>query len=311
MATRKLGKVVPSAVKKGNGAVVPRYFLSSSWGQRLESFIATRPSSEGRDFAAANSSRIKEHLSLDKSLRVVFNLGGYALLNYLRSGDYQNIYEQPRIAGERRAPSQTRLAADELVNLRPARDFYFCALASGGTGIRYYGEYCAVLKPAVTLRRVDKILDRNSYDLLTPPLSAYLSEMRGRGKPSQLIDGLMSHLGDGTTQQMLAAKVLQRTPDSPRLLTAGAVANAILSDEDYCEAYHHGKIAIDTLEEIREHPADVSREGEILQRLEGGDPSAPRRWRTAALRRVGLGMETPPDSKQAAILWHAAEHVGG
>lgn len=272
MVTRKLGKAAPGAVEKEKGAVVPRYFLSGSWGQRLESFIAARPSTEGRDFAAANASRVKEHLSLDKSLRVVFNLGAYALLNYLRSGDYQNIYEQPLIAGERRAPSQTRLAADELVSLQPARDYYFCALASGGTGIRYYGEYCAVLKPGVTTQRVDKILDRNSYDLLTPPLSAYLTEMRGRGKPSQLVDGLMSRLGDGTTQQMLAAKVLQRTPDSPRLLTAGAVANAILSDEDYCEAYHRGKITVDTLEEIREHPADVSREGEILQRLEGGEP---------------------------------------
>lgn len=271
MATRRASKA-SAAKSEGDRTVVPRYFLSDSWRQRLESFVTARPSTEGRDFAAANASRVKEHLSLDKSLRVVFNLGGYALLNYLRSGDYQNIYEQPMIAGERRAPSQTRLAADDLVSLHPARDFYFCALASGGTGVRYYGEYCAVLKPASTLHKVDKILDRNSYDLLTPPLSAYLNELRGRGKPSLLIDGLMSRLGDGTTQQMLAAKVLQRTPDSPRLLTAGTVANAILSDEDYCEAYHRGKIAIDTLEEIREHPADVSREGEILQRLEGGEP---------------------------------------
>ena len=272
MATRKPRKSPPSETKEKENVVIPRYFLLGNWEKRLEECVAGRPSTEGRDFATENAIRIQEHVSFRKSLRVVFNLGGYALLNYLRSGDYQNIYEQPTIAGKQRTPSTTRMDADSLVGLLPAVAYYFCALATGGTGIRYYGEYCAAIKPTEYGTLIEKVLDRNSYDLLTKPLSTYLGEMHSRGKGLNLIEGLMSRPNDGSVQQMLAAKVLQRTPDSPRLLSAGAVANAILSDEDYCEAYHRGKITLDSLEEIREHPADVSREGEILQRLEGGEP---------------------------------------
>lgn len=271
MVKRKRPTAAEDSAVTSEAIVIPRYFLSNTWGQRLTSCIDKRASTEGRDFALANANRLAEHLSFAKSLRVVFNIGAYALLNYLRSGDYQNIYEEPIIGGNRRRPSDTRIEADGLVGIIPARDFYFCALASGGTGIRYYGEYCAVIDPAAASGKVEKVLDRNSYDLLAMPLRAYLAEMQNRGKVAKLIDGLMSRFDDGTIQQMLAAKVLQRTPDSPRLLTAGAVADAILSDEDYCEAYHRGKVTIDSLEEIREHPADVSREGEILQRLEGGE----------------------------------------
>jgi hypothetical protein len=278
-------KAAQNSTKKQHGGVVPRYFLSGSWASRLSSAIAARASTQSRDFAAANVSRVKEHLTLEKSLRVVFNLHGYALLNYLRTGDYKNIYEGPEIAGEVLRPSQTRLRADNLVGLHPARDYYFCALASGGTGLRYYGTYCAVLKPAATKGRVVRIFDRNSYDLLTPPLKTYLETLQAKGKSARLVDGLMSRFDDESTQTMLATKVLQRTADSPHLLTAGTVADAILSDEDYCEAYHQGKIDIVAIEELREHPADVSRETELLQRLKSGEFLRPEEVVWAARRR--------------------------
>lgn len=270
MATRK-GQTLalPAASRKPDP--VPRYFLAGDWAQRLDRVVASGASSEGRDFANANASRVKQHLSLEKSLRVVFNLGGYALLNYLRSGDYQNIYEEPVIGGLRRTPSQTRIDADALVDLQPARNYYFCALASGGSGIRFYGEYCVVIRPDAAKEAVEKILDRNSYDLLVEPLKGYLATLRARRRSPNLVDGLMSRLVDGTAQDMLTTKVLQYTPNQPRLLTAGTVANAVLSDEDYCEAYYRGKIGLDVVEEVREHPADVSKESEILQRLQGGE----------------------------------------
>lgn len=270
MATRKRGTLAPPAALSSQ-ASVPRYFLAADWAQRLDRVLASGLSSEGRDFANANATRVKQHLSLEKSLRVVFNLGGYALLSYLRSDDYKNIYEEPVAAGVQRTPSQTRIDADTLVDLQPAKEYYFCALASGGIGIRFYGEYCIVIRPKAAEAAVEKILDRNSYDLLVEPLKGYLATLRKRVRPPNLIGGLMSRLADGTAQDMLTTKVLQHTPNQPRLLTAGMVANAVLSDEDYCEAYHRGKIKLNVIEEVREHPADVSKESEIVQRLQGGE----------------------------------------
>jgi hypothetical protein len=304
MAKSLPAKAAQRSAKKRHGGVVPRYFLLGGWASRLNGLIAARASTQSRDFSGANVLRVKEHLTLAKSLRVVFNLGGFALLNYLRTGEYKNIYEKPVIAGEPRYPSRARLSADHLVGLHPAKDYYFCALASGGNGLRYYGEYCAVLTPEAAAAKVVRIFDRNSYDLLTPPLSHYLTTLRDRGKTAKLIDGLMSRLDDGSAQTMLATKVLQRTADSPHLLTAGTVANAILSDEDYCEAYHFGRIAVDSIEEMREHPADVSRETEILQRLKAGESlrteeylwAARRRLIRKEMKRLGLPRSVSADS---------------
>lgn len=250
---------------------VPRYFLSDDWPRRLARVIAARSSTEGRDFALANAVRIRRHLTLDQSLRVVFNLGGHALLNYLRSGRYLNLYEGPIIAGVRRSPSATRLEADRLLGLSPPSDYYFCALAAGGTGIRFYGEYCVVLRPDACRAAVERVLDRNSYDLLAPPLKGYRESLAARRRARSLVDSLGGRLDDGSVQDMLVAKVLQQATDRPRLLTAGAVADAVLSDEDYCEAYHRGRIEHAAIEEIRENPADVAREGEIVQRVQGGE----------------------------------------
>jgi hypothetical protein len=269
MATRKQRR--PARAAPNNAVSVPRYFLNANWLRRLDGIVASATSSEGRDFATANANLVRQKLTLEKSLRVVFNLGGYALLSYLRSDDYQNVYEEPVIFGVRRTPSQTRIDADSLVGLQPAKDYYFCALATGGTGIRFYGEYCVVICAQAAKDAVEKILDRNSWDLLVEPLKGYLATLKARPKSPDLIRGLMSKLTDGSAQDMLTAKVLQHTPHQPRLLTAGAIANAILSDEDYCEAYYRGKIKLKVVEEVREHAADVSNESQIVRRLQGGE----------------------------------------
>lgn len=288
------------------GVPVPRYF-DLSWQERLRGLLTRAPTPEARDFASANADFVTWLTDLRQSLRAVFNLGGHALLAYLRTGDYLNVYERPVVQGRARAPSAERLEADRLIDLDPPQDFYFCAMATDGVGMRAYGEYCAVIKPDDCLRHITRVADRDSYDLLVAPLRGYLVARASGGRQHKLISRLMSRLHDGSCQTMLAVKVLQRSTGAPRRLTAGTVAEALLDDEDYCEAYHRGKIGLDSLQELRENPADMVFENDVTQRFRGGEAFAPaemmwarrRQLIRAELQRCGLARVVADDGPRS------------
>src|SRR5207253_1015978 len=92
----------------------------------------------------------------------------------LRDGQYKNAYERRPDAGGSGAPSSTRRQVDAALFPLPKRPehHYFGAAVLGGTGVRYYGEYCLVLKEDKAVIADDtQVLDRNSYDAMFPPLA--------------------------------------------------------------------------------------------------------------------------------------------
>lgn len=248
------------------------YFSTRNWTTRLSQFIGGIADRDAQRFAAANLRLIQAQAgtrSPASPLRVVFNLGAGALIDFLATDDYKNIYQRPVVGGRARHPSRKRLDTDQLLGLTPPDDYYFCALATGGCGIAFYGEYCAVLLPGAAQGGIGFILDRNSYDLGSRPLTQIAADHRLSGR--QLVGVLSAGFGTAEADALLALKLLLARPSEPRLMTPGQIAAALLSDEDFVEAYHRGKIRLLAIEEMREHPNDAAIESDIRQRWAGGE----------------------------------------
>lgn len=266
--------------------VVPAYWASWSWAERKAAVIAQTTDWLSGDFTTANVAYVAELVAAsgeNARLHVVFNVGADALRSFALHGGYKNVYEGPVIEGKHLAPSCTRKKVDAIIDLVRPEEFYFCALSLGGTGMRFYGEYCVVLKSPDDANGVKKVLDRNSYDFLTPPLAAFL-DGRLIEEQQALATTLMCNFRSDAFCDMLSIKVLQHHAARPRLLTFGAVGEAVLSDEDYVEAYHHGKILRDAVLEVRSHPEDEVTESSIEARFERGETVNPEELQWAARR---------------------------
>jgi hypothetical protein len=148
-----------------------------TWKQRLDSWLAGKSQS----FQPANRLAITKSLAdPETGLRMVVNIPADALLSFLRAGKYLNIYENPVVGGKPRTPSPKRQEVDGWLGLEGhPREYYFGAVAAGGTGIRFYGEYCMVLRRDAVPPDT-RIFDRNSYDLAYPPFDSMQKEERCR-----------------------------------------------------------------------------------------------------------------------------------
>lgn len=251
---------------------LPSYFTEPCWSLRREAVVAALPQSMGGGFAAANAAQIRANAlatGCRARMHVVFNLGGQALLNVLNGGNYLNAYQRPVVNGKARPPSEERLKVDKLIGAGAPENRYFCALAMGGTGIRFYGEYCAVLKSPEDERGVQRVLDRNSYDLIRSPIKQFLDKLDQPGQ-QRMIDGLGARFRSADCADMVAIKVLHRANAHARLITAATIGAALLDDEDFVEAYHVGPIALTSLLEIREHYDEIATETHIRGRLLAG-----------------------------------------
>jgi hypothetical protein len=182
------------------------------------------------------------------------NAGAFALLRLLSGDRYKNRYELGRIGGPLEPPSPRRLQVDDLLGFNPGSDYYFGAVAVGGTGVRFYGEYCLVLRPAASSAGV-RFLDRNSYDLLDPPLDA-------EHAPT-VVQALRVEWADLGTA--ITTKVLASIPRNERLVTVGLVAELTLRDEDFIEAHLHRpgpphvrSFGVEDVEEVRQAPEDIA-----------------------------------------------------
>ncbi|MES2757842.1 MAG: hypothetical protein V4693_10750 [Pseudomonadota bacterium] len=266
------GPVGAQPVQASPVPVLPSYFTEPSWSLRRQAVMAALPQSMGGGFAAANAKRILGDARAKgrrTRMHVVFNLGADALLNFLRHGEYLNAYQRPIVNGKARQASRQRVRVDELIAAGTPENRYFCALAMGGTGISFYGEYCAVLRSPADEVGVRRVLDRNSFDLIRPPIQQYLA---GLDKPGQrrLIDGLGADFRSVDCADMVAIKVLQTANAHARLITTGTIGAALLDDEDFIEAYHEGPIAVTTLLEVRERFDEIAMEAGINARMQAG-----------------------------------------
>lgn len=230
-------------------------FQPMSWADRVKAWLHYRPSLE-QEFLSANRDAIRRCVGHGESgLRMVVNIPADGLLRFLADGRYKNAYELPFVAGAERQPSTTRQQVDKLVHLVPPKDYYFGAIALGGTGIRFYGEYCLSLRPD-SIDPQTGVFDRNSYDLIQPPfkghpgLAALVNSLKGRW--------------DTDVVDMLTLKVLPELRNTTRFVTLGTVSDCALHDEDYLEVHRRGTFQPSDVEEVRQAPEEQAVQSRIL-----------------------------------------------
>ncbi len=236
----------------------PIYFKDETWGKRRTVWLQSH-SNEG--FSEGNSGVVDELLRDEEcGLRMVVNIGNAALLSVLEEGRYRNLYESPEIGGEPpKEVSETREKVDGMLGLD--EQTYFGAVALGGSGVRYYGEYCMVLTRDAVDKCTTELFDRDSYDILVPPLADLdLSRLIARLKGKWKID----------LEAMVAMKVLPELVHERRLVTSGTVSEAVLRDQEFIEVHLRGPFAISDIEEIRESPDEVAIEARIADKQDKG-----------------------------------------
>jgi hypothetical protein len=242
----------------------PTYFSDREWAKRVVTWVAARKESDPHSFLDGNLTLVRQVLSHPQTgLRMVINIGPDALLNFLATNDYKNIYAHPVIGGERKEPTDERIRVDALLELHNPSEFYFGAVALGGTGVRYYGAFCMVLKrdrvPGGT-----RIFDRDSYDLLVEPLSGW-----SQNRMKQIVSSLKG-TWDEHAIEMLIMKMLPKLPASQHLITAGTVSELVMTDQEFVEVHLQNEIVPKDLEEVREAPDESAVETTILNRKRNG-----------------------------------------
>jgi hypothetical protein len=116
-----------------------------------------------------------------------------------------------------------------------------------------------VLDPAVATGA--HTFDRNSYDLVRPPLASAADR-------KAVARSLSGNWDDAIP--MLTAKVLPRLTQPNRLTTPGQVSDAILRDEDFAEVHLHKTVRPEDVEEVRVPVEDVALETNILDHARAG-----------------------------------------
>jgi len=230
------------------------YFSQRPWSQRVGKWLA-KHGSEG--FSQGNRDVVERILiDPDTGLRMVVNISAASLLCVLEEGRYRNLYDRPMIGEERREPSPERLEVDGKLGITPTT--YFGAVALGGTGVRFYGEYCMVIRrervPPDT-----RLFDRDSYDIVLDPIKSL-----GLGPPQ-----LRSVLGGRWASDVVPMAMLRVLPElghESRLVTSGTVSEAVLRDQEFIEVHLDGSFGVDDIEEVRQSPDETSLELTIFER---------------------------------------------
>jgi len=259
--------------------------LDNKWGAKTKSLTDRYTADEKLygDFAEANIKSIQQS---HKELHVVVNISAAHIPNLFArsiSGKrpvYLNCYD----LGIRNAhigeeiPNdtwRTREIVDhalETIHGQKKENIYFMAVDLNGTGVRFYGDICIVLKD---IDSNTVVLDRNSFDMIRDPLSDQLTQARSEVEKHKILCGraieLAGHWGT-SLDSIIAVKVLTITGERDRLLTLGQISNGILDDEDYIEVLKIGSFAIEDIERIRLSSNDVALENYIYNRNRTGYP---------------------------------------
>lgn len=250
----------------------------------------------GHDMASANAEMIRRVVSgkgPDQSVadpgsgaRTVMNIAAVHVPSVCNA-TYKNTYDLQRIGGK--GPSKIRDEVDNALRYahgKAKEDVYFGAVEVNGSGVRFYGDFCFVLKSeAVDADTV--VLSSNSYDLAREPCTP-------AGQPlnqQYMTDHLKKMTGklSADLPNMAVAKTMETRSIADRRLTTGQVSDAILEDEDYMEVLKIGSFGAGGLQEARVSAADSALELQIGERsLLGPTPSlAELHWRKH--RRAAVG----------------------
>lgn len=184
-----------------------------------------------------------------------------------------------------------------LVSTKDGKDFYYAAIELNGTGIRYFGDLCMVLKPDRTDANT-LVLYKNSYDLSRSPLreETFVNNSLDIAKAIDKAKELRGVWPDDV-MDMAACKILDGANPTERRLTTGMVSAGVLVDEDYLEVIRLKSFGASSLEEIRLSAPEVAVEGRVADRLRSGPaPSfAELQWRhrRRGAERISAQMSVP------------------
>jgi hypothetical protein len=147
---------------------------------------------------------------------------------------------------------------------------YYAAAELNGSGVRFYGDICLVLD---TVDASTLVLDRNSYDLMRPPMSTQFDTNDGAalGAEVRKISGRWQQ----DLPAMAAVKVLATPRASGRRMTTGQISEGLLSDEDYVEVILTSSFEAGAVHEARLLASDVANEEHIARREMTGPPPTP------------------------------------
>jgi hypothetical protein len=241
----------------------PVYFADEAWARRLARWLANNV--RARTFLDANAEAVDDIAKRrDLGLRMAVNIPAYALLLFLKQGQYKNAYERAPRIGKETKPSETRLTVDRALfpTPPPANERYFGAAVLGGAGVRYYGDYCVVLKEE-SVSEDTQVLDRNSYDAVFPPLKDLDESL------DQVMDRLRGQWAADLVP-MAKLKILPELGASPRLATGGAASETLLHDESFVEIHKHRTFGPADVHEVRESAADAAVEADLTGRRNRG-----------------------------------------
>jgi hypothetical protein len=275
-----------------------------------------------KQFAQANLAAIEDALGgrgpdakkpdPQAGVRAVVNLASVHVPNFCARSQnkqnpaYQNSYDLKKAcirAGS--SPPDQHWANREIVDHALAslhgcamNEVYYAAAELNGSGIRFYGDICLVLKPAEVPPNT-KVLDRNSYDVLRAPFLAAVESFPDEGRrhaARRLILTALAGSFESDLKTMGAVKVLISTSERDRRFSTGQISGSVLDDEDYIEILKIGSFDVDGVEEVRFSAAEAALEGHVEQRLQS-NPAAShssrlwlkeRRDATRALADAGL-----------------------
>jgi hypothetical protein len=290
--------------------------VSQDWKQRVLDAIKKAIASGGDpamlDANASMIRRVIRGMGPDKDVvdpgcgaRVAMNISAVHVASFCAAlgNAYKNTYDlgKTKLLGDipKGGEIPTRAVVDDAlgnVTNRAANEIYFGALEVHGSGIRFYGDICFILKTDIIDENNTVILQSNSYDLVRPPIAtsgSTLNKSALRQNAKQRAGLWGTHMDD-----MAVLKTFGMREASGRRLTTGQVSDAVLDDEDYLEVLKLGSFGATDLQEARVSAADAAAEGQIGEQLRLGlCPSLAelqwRKHRRAAVKSLqGRGVHT-------------------
>lgn len=297
----------------------------ASWREKTEALLSEIDDKSVRSYRKADAELVSLAMAgfgpdsnsrrqPQSGMRVVCNISSAhiaAVLTGEQRGDskpYKNRYDlasgitAPQILGGAGPTQQSlREAIDsiiaDLASTTDGRDFYYAAIELNGTGIRYFGDMCMVLKPEET--DFDTlVLFKNSYDLSRSPLreEIFVNGKLDKTKAIQKATELQGIWPDDVID-MAACKILDGANPTERRITTGTVSAGVLLDEDYLEVIRLKSFGASSLEEIRLSSEEVATEGRVADRVHSGPaPSyAELQWRhrRREAEKISAGLRIP------------------
>lgn len=175
---------------------------------------------------------------------------------------YKNCYDLGSHRVGKPPHRSARQRVDEALPLRSGvryQSIYFAAAELNGAGVRFYGDYCLVLRNAVVPNHTS-ILDRNSFEFLLAPFDA-----------KNIKQEMQAHASTwGDVAEVASVKILQSAASTRRRLTTGTISDALLHDEDYIEVLRESSFTADDVLEVRTSPEDAALESTVVERMRAG-----------------------------------------